>query len=117
MEQFLNPIVGSRLDSHPDTGPARGMGGPERAQPYPADKLEREQAALDLADASQAATRAARLHGRNESAESLLFALLAQRLYAQADAHGRAAAEARHRPQSPPTALGREEHTERGLAG
>lgn len=95
MKYFVEPGGGCAVDVDPE-GPARN--GAALLHPYPAGKLERERAVLDLADAAQAATRAAILHERGEDAESRRLARLAQHLYDQADTH-RLHADQAHRTQ------------------
>lgn len=93
MAQFVEPggdFSGDLAAEDPHRDPA-GL-----RHPYPAGKLERERAVLDLTDAAQAATRAAILLERGETAESHRLARLAQHLYDQADTHRR------HATQAPP---------------
>ena len=66
----------------------------DRAAPFredPADRLERELAAVDLTDAAQAATRAAIAREHGDLAASLRLSRVAQHLYDRADIHRRCA--------------------------
>lgn len=95
MDEFVDPVVGFSLD------PGRAVGSSKRAGsslPYPAEKLERELAAFDLADAAQAATRAAILSDQGQAADSRHLDRLSQGLYASADNHRRNADQAHYRP-------------------
>lgn len=58
--------------------------------------LERERAALDLSDASQAAAQAVIMAGRDDQAESQRLERLAQQLYVKADDHRRLADHLQH---------------------
>lgn len=93
----MGVFVDLLVDSGRDPGPT--VEGQNRAgpyPPYPAEKLEREQAAFDLADAAQAATQAAILADQGEAADSRRLDLLAQQLYDRADNHRRHADQAHH---------------------
>lgn len=92
MEEFVSSSAGHSRDPAPAVS-----GRPLRAPflPCPAPRLEREQAALDLADAAQAATRAANAFQRGELTDSRRLSRLARRLYDQADTHRRHADRAR----------------------
>lgn len=91
MKMLTNPTGGAGLDRGPT---AKGRKRSRPLPPCPAEKLEREQAAFDLADAAQAATRAAIAFEGGEADQSRQLTRLAQRLYDRADAHRRNADQA-----------------------
>lgn len=88
MKKFPSPDDGTGADLRQSLGEWR------RVPSYPVEQLETERAAFDLADAAQAAVRAAILLEHGVAEESRRLARLSQRLYDQADAHRRNAHQA-----------------------
>lgn len=95
MKKFPNPTGGTGADLRPALGERR------RVPPYPVEKLERERAEFDLADAAQAAARATILMEGGAAHESRQLTRLSQRLYDQADAHRRKANQAQRADTGP----------------